>query len=242
MRILVAERRALAAAILAFYGFLFLLVALAPPPGWGACFAGLAAVYGVGFFALVSGYFWARWYCIGVGLSGLISGAISVWQVGLEPVLLFYGGTHASMAALLWGGAMAATFDGRSEWRERFHLDENATHRLGKAIIRAGVSLPYVIMYALAPREDAGSVLALLAGVALVTFGFAGLVRLRTWGVLALGTAAAVLLTTLGAGFDLAVVGAQQTVDVGATGLAAGLLLLLAVTPFARPIAAYLRR
>ena len=36
-------------------------------------------------------------------------------------------------------------------------MDENAVQRLGSSVIRAGVSLPFVLLYALAPKPDAGS-------------------------------------------------------------------------------------
>ena len=218
---LVGERKALASAILAFYAFLFFIVAMAPPPGWRPCFAALGLVYGTGFFALVAGYFWARWYAIGLGLSGLISAAVSI---------------------VLWGAAVARAFDGRKEWRERFHLDEAGTHRLGKAIIRVGISLPYVVMYALAPREDAA--LALVAGLGglLATAGFFGLVRMRTWSVLALAAAAAL---TAGSIFVLpeavAPLGCGYGVHLALSGSAATVLLAWAVAPLCAPMWRYLR-
>ncbi len=239
---LVGERKALASAILAFYAFLFFIVAMAPPPGWRPCFAALGLVYGTGFFALVAGYFWARWYAIGLGLSGLISAAVSIFQIGPEPVLLFYGATHAAVSIVLWGAAVARAFDGRKEWRERFHLDEAGTHRLGKAIIRVGISLPYVVMYALAPREDAA--LALVAGLGglLATAGFFGLVRMRTWSVLALAAAAAL---TAGSIFVLpeavAPLGCGYGVHLALSGSAATVLLAWAVAPLCAPMWRYLR-
>jgi hypothetical protein len=239
---LVGERRALAAAVLAFYGFLFLIVALAPPPGWGACFGALALVYGTGFFSLVAGYFWARWFAIGLGISGLISAGVSIFQVGPEPVLLFYGGTHALISLVLWGGAMARAFDGRKEWRERFHLDEPATHRLGKAIIRVGISLPYVVMYALAPREDAGAAMIAAAAALLATAGLFGLVRMRSWGVFALAGASLVTLVSL-AGLATPIVpfAGGYGINVLLSGVTAALLLALAAAPFAEPAWRYLR-
>src|SRR5690606_37684072 len=96
-----------------------------------------------------------------------MTGAISLFQLGvLEPSLVFYALTHLGITALLWGNGMSEQFDGRKEWRKRFHLDENATNRLGKSVIRIGVSLPYVVLFALAPRE--GAELALLGGAGVV--------------------------------------------------------------------------
>lgn len=238
---LTGERRALAAAILAFYGFLFLIVSLQPPPGWGACFGGMAAVYGLGFFALVAGYFWARWYAIGLGISGLISAGVSLWQVGMEPVLLFYGGTHLGVSLVLWGAAMSSDFDGRPEWRERFHLDEGSTHRLGKAIMRVGVSLPYIVMYALAPRDDLDGALLIAAGTTLALAGAWALIRLRTWGLLAIGTGAAALGLTLPTTQVASQLSHTYALNLWLLGVGATFFLASALAPFAAPVARYLR-
>ena len=240
MKRLIGERRAVAAAVLAFYAFIFLLVAITPPPGWGPCFAALAGVYGLGFFALVAGYFWARWYAIGIGMSGFISGLFSMWQIGPEPVLLFYSGTHLLASLILWGGSMASLFDGQAEWRKRFHMDDSATHRLGKAIIRAGISLPYIIMYALAPRPDAATTMMVVAAGLVAGAGVWGLVKMRTWGVVAMVAGAAGLLGSL-ASVGHASLTQAHSADLTALGLAAVLLLSAAAWPFAKPIARFLR-
>jgi len=233
---LTGERRALSAAVFAFYGFLFLVVSLGIPE-WSSCFAALAGVYGLAFFALVAGYFWARWFAIGLGLSGAISAGISLFQVGMEPTLLFYGGTHLLSAVALLGGAMKSAFDGRKEWRERFHLDESATERLGKAVIRVGVSLPYVLMYALAPKEGAGglSILA-LAGVFSVGAGLWGLLRTRVWGIVALAEAAVVVAVSSAWATGTIAVGSTPIVTSAWLGLFAAGGLAFAVAPFARPM------
>ncbi|HTJ44096.1 MAG TPA: hypothetical protein VL463_18445, partial [Kofleriaceae bacterium] len=172
---LVGERRALAAAILIFYGGLYLLAALsgALPPEYTTAFAAVGAVYGIAFFGIVAGYFWARWFAMGVALSGVISGVVSIWQLGPEEVLLFFAGTHLAAVLFLWGDAMAQPFDGQEAWRQRFHIDDNARQRLGKAVIRAGVSLPYVILYALAPKPGSSAIETILA-LAAAVFAFGG--------------------------------------------------------------------
>ncbi|HET6613681.1 MAG TPA: hypothetical protein VFG83_16895, partial [Kofleriaceae bacterium] len=234
--------RALAAALLAFYGFLFLIVSLAPPPGWGPCFAALALIYGAGFFSLVAGYFWARWFSIGLGMSGLISAVVSMTQIGLEPVLLFYGLTHAAVAVVLWGTPMAAAFDGKREWRERFSLDENGTHRLGKAIIRAGISLPYVVMYALAPRDGATSVILAMAALGLAAIGIWGLVSTRTWSLAAiLGAAAALIGSVISLQASVAPMAGGYGISLILLGLGGAALLVSATAPFLRPAIRYLR-
>jgi hypothetical protein len=244
---LTGERRALAAAILALYGFLYLIVAMNPPaPEWMACFAGMALVYGAGFFSVVAGYFWARWYAIGLGMSGLITAVFSMFQIGMEPILMFYGITHGAVSLILWGTGMSATFDGRKEWRERFHLDENATHKLGKSIIRLGISLPYVVLWALAPKEGAGgAVLALVAG-GVAASGIIGILRMRGWGVLALAGGAVALAISLygesvASGGGIVTFERGYALNVGAAGVAGLVLIAAALVPFARPLAAYLR-
>lgn len=244
---LTGERRALAAAVLALYGFLYLIVAMNPPgPEWSAAFWGMALIYGVGFFSVVAGYFWARWYAIGLGMSGLITAVFSMIQIGMEPVLVFYGATHGAISLVLWGTGMSSVFDGRKEWRERFHLDENATHKLGKSIIRLGISLPYVVLWALAPKEGAGAtVLALLAGGVAVS-GVYGVIKLRGWSVLALAGAAVAMVASLAsaslcAGGGVVPFERGYALNVGAAGLAALALIAAALAPFAKPLFGYLR-
>jgi hypothetical protein len=252
---LVGERRALAAAIMAFYFLLYCVMALSQlAPPFTKAFAAIAGVYGLAFFSLVAGYFWARWYCVGVGLYGVITAAVGVWQIGAEPILLFIGATHLAATLFLWGEAMSQPYDGQAAWREKFHMDDSAVQRLGRSVIRAGVSLPFILLYALMPRPesadavsavgspadlvlaalprpDAGSAAVWLAALVLAVAGLRGLVRLRTWGVLALGAAGALTLAIAGA-------------DVASHGLGpwtlgpalAGGLMLSAVAPFLRPI------
>src|SRR3954452_13747070 len=114
----VGERRALAAVIMAFYFLLYGLMAVAQliPPEMTKMFAALAGVYGLAFFSLVAGYFWARWFAVGVGLYGIITSAAGLWQVGAEPVLLFVGGTHLAAVVMLWGSSMSETYDGQTAW------------------------------------------------------------------------------------------------------------------------------
>jgi hypothetical protein len=239
---LTGERRAFAAALLAFYAFMYMVLALLGPPGWPAAFAAMALVYGAGFFALVAGYFWARWYAIGLGMSGLITAVFSIFQIGMEPVLMFYGLTHGGVSLFLWGGGMSLGFDGRKEWRERFHLDENATHKLGKSVIRLGISLPYIVLYALAPKEGAAETLVAALAGALVLTGVVAMFRMRTWGVIALmGGTLAMGASLVSAPFALAPFGNGYAVNVTAAGMAAVLLIAAALLPFARPIARYLR-
>jgi hypothetical protein len=232
----VGERRALAAAIMAFYFLFYGVLAYSQlVPEFTKAFAAIAGVYGLAFFALVAGYFWARWYAVGVGLYGVITAAVGMWQIGAEPVLVFVGGTHLAATVFLWGHAMSAPYDGQSAWREKFHMDDNAVQRLGRSVIRAGVSLPFILLYAFAPKPDGASVAISLAAFLLTAVGLRGLVQLKTWGVLALGAAGALMLAMVGG-------------DVAAHGLTtlairpaiAGGMLIAAVTPFLAPIARFI--
>lgn len=253
---LVGERRALAAVIMAFYFLAYGVLALSrAAPDMTKALAAIAGVYGLAFFALVAGYFWARWFAVGVGLYGVITSAVGIWQLGAEPVLLFIGGTHLAATLFLWGQTMSEPYDGQTAWREKFHMDDSAVQRLGRSVIRAGLGLPIVLIYALAPRPEPATAAAVLAAVALTALGLRGLLQLRTWGVLALGTAGALTLALFGA--DVAAHGAAAVIPhvpvaggpmVGALATVpllapiAGLALLAASLPFAAPIARFLSR
>jgi len=229
---LVGERSALAAAIMAFYFLFYGVIAFSQLiPEFTKAFAAIAGVYGLAFFALVAGYFWARWYAVGVGLYGVITAAIGMWQIGAEPVLVFVGGTHLAATLFLWGEAMSQPYDGQDEWRKKFHMDDNAVQRLGRSVIRAGVSLPFILLYAFAPKPDGASMIASLAALVLVAVGLRGLLQLKTWGVLALGAAGALTLTMVGAG-----VASHGLHTIALQPAIAGSLLLAATAPFAAPI------
>jgi hypothetical protein len=234
---LVGERRALAAAVMAFYFLLYGVVAISQVvPDFSRAFAAISGVYGLAFFSLVAGYFWARWYAVGVGLYGVITAAVGMWQIGPEPVLVFVGGTHLAATLLLWGQTMSGPYDGQTGWRERFHMDEHAVQRLGRSVIRAGVSLPFILLYALAPKPDGASLLASLVALTLTGLGLRALIRLRTWGVMALGAAGVLMLSLATA--EVATRG--LTTAVMKPGLA-GVLLVAAVIPFLAPMVRWVR-
>ena len=231
---LVGERRALASSVLIFYAFLYTVVAFASPmPEWKPAYFALAGVYGLGFFAVVAGYFWARWYGIGLALFGAISAAVGIWQLGPEPLLLILGGSHLAAVVALSGDAMSGPFEGQEQWRARFHMDEHAVRRLGRSVMRAAFGLPYVLLYALAPKP--GNALIVL-GAVLAVAGVAGLVRLRTWSIFALGGAGAALAATSAvAAFGGTCCGAGFAPAAGAVIFAA------AAAPFAAPLVRALR-
>lgn len=242
------ERKAVALLCLAFYtafyALMSLLMANAPPDypelrAWWLCFAGLSACYGVGFFALGADWFWARWFAVGLGYSGLtMAGWAIVMQRTIEPVMLFYGLTHGLIALLLQGERMKDHFDAQTTWRERLHLDEASVLKVRQSVTRAAASLPTLIMIALAPRESPEGLLVL--GAALV--GFVGLVSLRTYGVLTLfGAGCASLLLLAHGPVAAAAPPLVPEVLVHGAGAAAAAFLLLSAAPFLRPMARFLQ-
>lgn len=229
---LVGERRALAAAVYALFTFLWLGNALQAPEPFIPLFYALLGVYGLAFFGIVAGYFWARWYAIGVGLFGIILAGALIYQLGaLEPIAIFFGGTHLTAILMLWGDAMSEPFDGQRAWRDRYHMDDNAVQRLGRSVIRAGVSLPFVLIYGLAPKPEGADLFA-LAALGLAVFGFAGIVRMRTWGMIATGAAGVMMLSS---GLALSTTTSHPLIP-AVPALAIGIALIMAVVPFARPM------
>jgi hypothetical protein len=237
MKRLVGERKALAAAVMAFYAMLYAVVALSGAAGEaGRAIAAIAGVYGLAFFGLVAGYFWARWFTVGLSLFGVIQGALGLWQLGAEPIVLFMLITHAVAALFLWGDAMRLAFDGQEAWRSRLSMDEHAVNRLGNAVTRLGISLPLVLIWAL----TSGGLALGAAGLALLAT--AGMIRMRTWGVLAMIGTAGLLVGSVASSPCMG----MQTVGWTPVGsplavLAAGLLVAGAL-PFFGPIRRFLAR
>jgi hypothetical protein len=233
---LIGERKAIASAVMVLYAFFYLFLALAElQPGWGRAHFAMAAIYGTGFFALVAGYFWARWFAMGVGISGIITGGFALWQIGPEPIVLFIGGTHLLATLSLTGTAMKAPFEGQSQWRTRLHMDDNAVTRLGNSVTRASVSLPYILLYALAPKpasmfatSSACTFTTLtMTALAATVLGLYGVVKMRTWGLAAIGGAAMLMIANAAT--------ASSCTLVSGSIVGAG-LLLAAVAPFAQPL------
>lgn len=234
MKALVGERRAIAAAVLSFYGFIYLLLGFSAPAEWSPALTAIAGLYGVAFFGVVAGWFWGRWYAQGIGYWGLVSGVLGMWQIGPEPVLVFLAATHAVLALLLSGDAMAAGFDGRADWRTRFHLDDLGVTRLGKSVVRAAMSLPMLLMWALAPTPGPGSLEGQVTALVPLALGAAGvwaLLRMRTWGVLALGGSAIVLVGQA----------TSHGTSVAPLAIGAAALLTAAVVPFIGPMVGFVR-
>lgn len=245
------ERKAVSILCLSFYTALYSLLALLfylSPPGqpereWVAPFAALSLTYGVAFFALAADWFWARWYAIGLGYSGL---TVAMWGMvtakSLDPVLLFYGATHGIVALFLQGKKLSDHFDGQESWRKLLRVDEQGAEKVGHSVTRAAASLPTLILVALAPKEGASALL-VLAGVGLIA-----VLRNRTAGVLMMLAAGLALPLSLLHGHDVAPLHNPtyfQTLlspgHVHQLGIVSSVLLIAASLPFARPALRFLR-
>jgi hypothetical protein len=242
-------RRAIAALALSLFVFFYMLVAINPPaPEWALAFGALALCYGVAFMGVAAEWFWGRWFASGLGWSGMMVAVASMVMIGWNPALAIYGGLHALVTVALAGQKMAERYDLQAGWRERYGMDEFGVARLRKTVTRASASLPSVILWALAPKDPGQSLVALVAGLSvagLAVGGLRGVVRLRSWGLVAFSGAAALLLVFKNASTPLHILGLRPGVaslmasSIGAT--LAATLLALAVGPFVRPIARHLR-
>lgn len=238
----VGERRALALLALGFLTTLFALVALAQGGAWAACFGALAATYGVAFFAVASEWFWARWFAMGIASSGLTMAALGLVTQGFNPALLVWGAFHLLIYVPLMGKEMSERYELQQAWRDRYHLDDQAVARIKRAVHSTATALPTLIFFTLAPKDGQMVQMALLAAGLL---GFVGLLRMRFWGILLLGTTA---IGTLVAAFatpcslsSWSLFG-SLTFPVALTGVFAAVMLFFAVLPFVRPAWRMLRR
>jgi hypothetical protein len=244
------ERGALAMLALSFFGILYVLIGANGPDGWGAVFAALAICYLTAFVALASQWFWARWFASGLGWSGFMVGLMSLVMIGWAPALGIYTGFHALIIAALMGSKMAARYELQTGWRERYGMDEFGVTRLGKAVTRGSASLPTLIMWALAPREGQGLLAQLLPTLAFLVgaLGIAAVLRLRTWGLLAIGAAVglALALTVLLPSMATTATTVGLPMPAVWTTLGSPLVAVgwggLAMLAFAGPIARFLRR
>jgi hypothetical protein len=197
-------RVALALLPLCLFGLQYLLLALIGEPEFRPAIAGFAMCYFMAFFALASGWFWARWFATGIGWAGAVLWLIALVTLPVDPDLppelitqlrVIFGiccGLHALVVVMLMGKKMAARYELQPEWRQHFGMDEYGVTRLGRAVTRASAALPGLIFMALAPRQPADALLFGAVGLSLA--GLIALVRLRTWGILALAAAGAMVL------------------------------------------------
>src|SRR5262249_11612208 len=148
------------------------------------------------FVAVVAEWFWGRWFATGLAWSGIMIAVAVLVQLGWMPQFAFFGGMHLLIVVALMGKKMAARYDLQEAWRARYKVDEFGVARLQKTVTRAAASLPSLILWALAPREEGMAAIAALAALALGAAGLRGLIKMRSWGVLALGGAGALVVAS----------------------------------------------
>jgi hypothetical protein len=239
-------RRALAALALSVFVSIYLLVSLSAPEGFARVFVALALCYGVAFVGVVAEFFWARWFATGLAWSGVMIAIIALMQLGWTPQFGIFGGLHLLVIIALMGKKMAARYDLQEAWRARYKIDDFGVARLQKTVTRAAATLPSMIIWALAPKEEGLAALGAIAALALVAGGLHGLIRLRSWGVLALAGAGA-LVAGFGHVTAFTTHGVAGPMPLTTTFAAAGpilafVLLAAAVLPFTGAIVRYLRR
>jgi hypothetical protein len=239
---MIGIRRAIALLLLGFYVTQFAMTAGLGPDETFAAYLGLALCYGIAFIGLAAEWFWARWFAVGVGNFGSLV-LLVLLKTGMEPLIVFFGGTHLLIWLLLLGEGMAAKYEHSEATAERWGFQEESLILMRRAVKSAGTTLPFLILYALAPQPEGLQILALVLGAG----GLYALLRGRTLGVLALGAAGA-----LAAADGLGLFGAPVTsyLLLSPTGapmiygpvasLGAGFLLLVPLI-FVRPMVQYLR-
>jgi len=247
-------RRALALLPLAAFVLLYGILALLLEPAWSPAFAGLALCYLIGFVALGSEWFWARWYCVGLGWSGVMVGIFGMVSVGFVSPLVIYATMHGTIVLLLKGKSLSGLYEGQTAWRTRFELDDHGVIRVGKTVSRTSASLPALVIWALGPKQPTQllavaitskslSEWAVLAALVVAMFGIFALVRGRALGACLVVAAAGIAIVCLPTALPASVSSNQIAVTglfAGAV-LAAPLALLGAVLPLFRPLRNFLR-
>jgi hypothetical protein len=186
---MVGIRRAISLLLLSLFFWNFVLTAFLGPDDVFACFAGLSIVYGLAFVGVAAEWFWARWFAIGIGNFGSLT-LLSLLQAGMEETILVFGVSHLIISLFLGGEGMAARYEHSEATAERWNFQEESLVLMRRAIKSAGMSLPLLILYTLAPAPEAMHLIALAAGAT----GVYGLLRGRTWGLLAMAGAGLIAL------------------------------------------------
>ena len=239
---LVSFRRSVASLVFAANGLLWLVNAMLGPPELRAVTIAMTAVYAVAYFAVSADFFWGRWF--GMGLCYFGSLYLLALLQNPEYSLFFgiLGGSHVLALLCLYGGTMASSYEGSPQWRLAFNVDEDTARRLGRSVQSAATTLPILILQLLGPRQESGLLVLAVFGLALS--GLVGLLRMRTWSLLALGGAGVGLLSTLVLPVER--VAAPFTAPLGAGFgtemlLVGGIGLLLPLLVWARPFRRTLR-
>ncbi len=243
-------RRTLAQLALVVFALLYIFLSLMIDPAWRPAFITLGFCYLVGFFAVGSEWFWARWFAMGLGWSGFMVGVFSMVNAGPVAPLVFYTILHGAMVASMQGQAVSKLYEGQTAWRERYGLDEYGVGRVGKAVTRTSASLPALVVWALGPKEPEslgllGSGSGVIVGVAfaLAVVGLVMLLKMRSAGMLAVAAAAGVCMLALLSGSGLSLLawgGGQELIAMNAARWVASASLVFATVPFWAPIGRYL--
>ncbi len=201
--------------------------------GWFPACAAVLVFYGAVTYGLFAGRLWAPALAQGASLFGAAAFAQSAWALeGFLPVIV--GG----LAIHLVLGALALFLDDGLSKRQRWSLRF------------AGAAIAPATLFALAPEQTGGTMVAVIAGAGLAWLGALGVARGRTWGVLAALVGAPVLATAVWFAPELSYFDAQHfMVDepllplmLNVLGLAAAAGALLSVAPFLGPIGRFLLR
>jgi hypothetical protein len=240
-------RRALAGLALSVFFSIYLLMSMNAPEGFGRVFVALSLCYGVAFVAVVAEWFWGRWFASGLAWSGVMIAIAALVMLGWNPALAIFGVLHLLIVVSLVGKKMAARYDLQEAWRQKYKMDDFGVARLQKTVTRAAASLPSLIIWALAPKEEGMGAVFAVAALVLGVVGTRALIHLRSWGVLALGAAGALVA----AGGNVGTLNAHAPCGAGgelcnlltlAGPTMAFVLLAAAVIPFSGAIVRYLRR
>ena len=243
---MVGFRRAIALLILGFYVTQFGMTALLGPDELFPAYIGLTACYLLAFLGIAAEWFWARWFAMGVGQFGSLM-LLLIFRVGLEPLFVFFGGTHLLVTVLLMGEGMAALYEHSEKTKERWNFQEESIALMRRAVKSAGSTIPFLILYALAPRGEWSTLVLQMSALGLGLAGLAGLLRGRTWSVFALGGAGAIALADGVGLFGPPTIGFLllqadgSPMVYGHVGIMAGCLLAVPMM-FALPMARFLRR
>lgn len=185
----------MAALVACFFALLYSVVALNLGGEWQPAMFALAACYLTAFIAVVAPWFWGRWFAAGLGWSGAVVGAVGLFMMGWSWPLAIYAGLHGLLVAALAGRSMGQDYEQQTAWRARFKMDELGVARLGKTVTRSAASLPSLVLWALGPKEPGQALVLVIVGLASVLgagLGLRAVLRLRTWGVLAVAAASVV--------------------------------------------------
>jgi hypothetical protein len=240
-------RRAVAALSLSVFVTLYFLVSLNAPDGFGRVFLALSLCYGVAFVGVAGEFFWGRWFATGLAWSGIMLAIAVLVMMGWHPQMAIFGGMHLIVALTLAGKKMATRYDGQEAWRTKYKMDDFGVARLQKTVTRAAASLPSLIIWALAPKEEGMATILALGALAFGAVGLRGLIRVRSWGVLALAGAGVLVAVSgkVGAvhlhGFSANCLAASNLLTIAGPTLAF-VLMAAAVLPFAGAVVRYLRK